>query len=195
MWGEIDAAGDAEEIIRRSRSLEEELLQAPLGKSLVAELARLYNAFATGSALESIALMATIVLPILALQKPHYKSKVKEHVACLERRIKAWKVGNLAILLTEGRTLQQRLPKVFTKQKEENLSRSFANLMFKGKTHAAQDLLTKDGRRGLLHIVDAELPNSESCPQVKPPRWTTCNNNFHSAGGTARHPSCCFRQY
>lgn len=75
--------------------------------------------------------------------------------------MKAWKEGDLAILLTEGRTLQQRLPKAFTKQKEQNLARSFANLMFKGKTHAALDLLTNGG---LLHIeqpVNASLPNSE----------------------------------
>ena len=33
----------------------------------MAELSRLYNAFASGSALESIALMAAVVLPILVL--------------------------------------------------------------------------------------------------------------------------------
>lgn len=54
-----------------------------VGKSFVAELARLYNAFAAGYALESVALMATTVLPILALQKPHQKSKVKEHMPAL----------------------------------------------------------------------------------------------------------------
>ena len=42
------------------------------------ELARLYSAFANGSAMESIALMATTVLQILALQLPH---KVKSEGA------------------------------------------------------------------------------------------------------------------
>ena len=44
------------------------LFKVPLGnvgKSFVAELRRLYNAFTSGSALESIDLMAAIVLPIL----------------------------------------------------------------------------------------------------------------------------------
>ena len=57
------------------------------GKSFVSELARLFKAFATGSALESIALKAATVLPILLLQKPSRNSKVKVHISCLERRI------------------------------------------------------------------------------------------------------------
>lgn len=40
------------------------------GKSFVKELSRLFNAFAEGSALEPVALKATIVLPLLMLQKP-----------------------------------------------------------------------------------------------------------------------------
>lgn len=98
------------------------LFTVPLGisgKSFVSELARLYEAFASCSALESIALMATIVLPILVLQKPHFKSKVKEHIACLERRLKCWKAGDIASLLSEGRILQQRLPK-FSKKRQKN---------------------------------------------------------------------------
>ena len=70
------------------------LFKVPLvnsGKSFVAELARLYEAFASCSALKLIALMATTVLPILVLQLPHQKSKMKEHIAFLERHFKYWK--------------------------------------------------------------------------------------------------------
>ena len=70
-----------------------------VGKSFVAELARLYDAFASGSALESVALRAAIVLPILVLKIPHSRSKVKEPVACLERRLKAWRDGAPAVLV------------------------------------------------------------------------------------------------
>ena len=59
------------------------------GKSFVTELSRLYSAFAEGSAIESTALMAAMVLPILLLQNPHKRSKTKEHIACLERRMKS----------------------------------------------------------------------------------------------------------
>ena len=57
------------------------------GKNFVLEIARLYQAYADGSALHSIALTACCVLQVLLLQKPHAKSKSKEHAECLERRL------------------------------------------------------------------------------------------------------------
>ena len=80
-----------------------------IGNSFVSELARLYNAFATGSALESVVMEAAMTMPILLLQKPHRTSKMKDHIACLERRLESWKDGDIVYLLEEGRTIQQRL--------------------------------------------------------------------------------------
>ena len=117
----------------------------PLGKAgreFVSELSRLYLAFATASSLESIALKAAVVLPILLLQKPQRASKLKDHVECLERRLKSWKEGNLNDLLMEGRAIQCRLPKSFPQRAEEKLARTFSNLMFAGKCKAALDLLS-----------------------------------------------------
>ena len=122
------------------------------GKSLVDKLYRLYTAFADASALECVALRAAVVLPILVLQQPHRRSKPKELIACLERRLKTWKDGDLESLVEEGRAIQQRLPKTRPSQSESNLARSFANLMFNGKTHAALDLLSNNGKGGVLHI-------------------------------------------
>ena len=122
------------------------------GKSLVDELCRLYTAFADASALECVALRAAVVLPILVLQQPHRRSKPKELIACLERHLKTWKDGDLESLVEEGRAIQQRLPKTRPSQSESNLARSFANLMFNGKTHAALDLLSNNGKGGVLHI-------------------------------------------
>ncbi len=122
------------------------------GKSFVNELCRLYNAFADASALEGVALMATIVLPILVLQQPHNRSKTKEHISCLERRLKAWKDGDLESLVEEGRAIQHRLPKSRPHQSGPNVARNFANLMFSGKTHAALDLLSNNGKGRILQI-------------------------------------------
>ena len=96
-----------------------------IGNSFVSELARLYNAFATGSALESVAMEAAMTMPILLLQKPHRTSKMKDHIACLERRLESWKDGDIAYLLEEGRTIQQRLPRNFSSCPEQQLARSF----------------------------------------------------------------------
>ena len=123
-----------------------------IGNSFVSELARLYNAFATGSALESVAMEAAMTMPILLLQKPHRTSKMKDHIACLERRLESWKDGDIAYLLEEGRTIQQRLPRNFSSCSEQQLARSFANLMFKGKTHAALQLLSNKGKGDILHL-------------------------------------------
>ena len=79
------------------------------GRAFVNELSRLYLAYGTASALEPVALKAAIVLPILLLQKPSKKSKTKEHIQCLERRLTSWSNGELEELLKEGRAVQHRL--------------------------------------------------------------------------------------
>lgn len=79
------------------------------GKSFVSELARQHRSYAEGSALESIALKAATVMCILLLQKPTRTSKSCDHVNCIERRLPLWKSGNIAELLFEGMTIQQRL--------------------------------------------------------------------------------------
>ena len=125
------------------------------GKAFVSEMASLFKAFATKSALESIAIKAAILLPILALQKPNRQSKVKEHITCLERRLATWREGNILNLLKEGRTIQQRLPNISAgSARPAQLARSFANLMFQGKTRAALRLLSNQNSGGTLHLND-----------------------------------------
>ena len=73
------------------------------GKDFVEELSMLYSAYGSASALESVALMAAIVLTILLLQKPSRTSKTKEHIALLKRRLGLWSNGDLDELVREGR--------------------------------------------------------------------------------------------
>ena len=136
------------------------------GKSFVFELARLYKAFASRSALECIALKAAVVLPILVLQKPSSKSKAKEHSTCLVRRLSTWQDGDLSDLLWEGRTIQQRIPKPNSKDSQQRLARSFANLMFEGKTKAAIRLLTEDSKGGVLRLSDQVTDTNQTVRDV-----------------------------
>lgn len=131
------------------------------------EMSRLFEAFATGSSLESIALKASIVLPSLLLQKPHRASKTKEHISCLKRRFQLWLEGDISALVKEGRTIQHRIPKGFSKRSNEQLSRTFANLMFEGKTQAALQLLSQREKGGLLHLEDNLDSSDTSSPTVK----------------------------
>ena len=99
----------------------------------MSELARLYKAFVSCSAMESIAMKADIVLPILLLQKPSSKSKAKDHSSCLERRIRSWQDGDLNDLLSEGRTIQRSIPESSLGDSRKHLAHSFDDLMFEGK--------------------------------------------------------------
>ena len=123
-----------------------------VGKQFVSELSKLYRAYAEGSAIECIALKAATVMSLLLLQKPSPNSKPRDHRACLERRLKTWSEGDLNDLVMEGRTLQNRLGKGgFFKKDEDNIARSFSNLMFKGNTSAALQLLSQSGKGGVMH--------------------------------------------
>ena len=79
------------------------------GKRFVAELARLFRAYAEGTALEAIALKAAMVIPTLLLQKPHAASKARDHAICLHRRLQLWLEGDINNLIIEGRTIQHHL--------------------------------------------------------------------------------------
>ena len=65
-----------EEIVHWRRNLFK-IPSGKAGKSIVHDLTKLFHAYADGSALESIALKAAMVLPALMLQKPHKSLKPK----------------------------------------------------------------------------------------------------------------------
>ena len=137
------------------------------GRDFVSELARLYQAYGSSSAMEPVSLKAVMVFPILMLQKPWKRLKSTHHIQCLGRRIKSWLEGNLEELLEEGRALQQRLPKQWNEKANSTLARTFANLMFAGKCKAALDLLSNSHKGGLLHLQDHVDTDDPSSPTVR----------------------------
>ncbi len=111
----------------------------------------------TGSALESIAMAAVIILPPLLLQKPARSSKNKDHIRCIERRFPLWRNGQIDELLAEGRTLQNRLSKLPTHRNyvtKDPDARRFANEMFHVKVKQALNLLTTNTSGGPVHLED-----------------------------------------
>ena len=119
------------------------------GKSFVVELARLFQAYADQSALETVALKAAMILPSLILQKPFQTSKSKDHVACVERRLKLWWEGKFEALVKEGRTIQSRLSRSQSRRCEGNIARRFGDLMMKGKLREATRLLSDESGKVL----------------------------------------------
>ena len=131
------------------------------GKYFVQELSRLLKAFAEKSSLETVAFKAISALSILVLQKPFRTSKAKDHASCLTRRLVLWKDGNLNDLVLEGRAIQSHLPKDLPSMACQQLSRSFANLMFAGNTKAALRLITDQTKGDVLNLKDpVNLPNT-----------------------------------
>ena len=61
------------------------------GKYFVDELSKLLQAYGESTALVPMAITAAMTMPALLLQKPHSRSKTKDHVKCLERRLEDWK--------------------------------------------------------------------------------------------------------
>ena len=136
------------------------LFQVPYGstgKMFASELARLFHAYASASALECVSLTAAMVMPHLLLQKPHKRSRGPDHVSCLTRRLEAWKAGDIKALLYEAKTIQQHLTYSRSSNKAtkiDDLPHVFAGHLKKGNVNAAMRLLSDEGANGLLHLDD-----------------------------------------
>ena len=172
-WGTMDSSTFMQDLDKAYNTVvhwKRNLFRVPsgiIGKLFVSELTRLYHAFASKSSLESIALQATIVIPHLLLQKPHSRSKSKEHTSCLRRRLEQWKVGDIANLLDEGATIQARLLRPsFQNGSLKNRSKQFAELVFSGKIKQAMNMLSEDGKGGILRLDD-KIPSSKGDQTVK----------------------------
>ena len=125
-WGIHNAedffhAGPGSYLLRGS-TLEKKQIKVPTGKAGKEFTHELFLAFVSASSMESVALRAAILLPILLLR--HIVGQKQRSVS------RIWKEGNLNNLTLEGGTIQSRLPKFNQSTAKQNLSWSFANLMF-----------------------------------------------------------------
>ena len=172
------------------------------GKAFVSELARLFRSYADGSAFESIALTAAMILSQLLLQKPSTKSKAHEHLKCLAWHLEIWKAGDILSLLEEGRAIQSRLlvakPKPSTSN-QERTARAFAKLMFQGKVKAAFRLLTEQSIGGILQLDRAVSQGVQTMPHLL--FMMCCYQGIHQVSlsrlvqyhnRTTHCSSCCF---
>ena len=145
------------------------LFKIPSGKvgvAFVHELSLLFQAYAESSALEGVALKAAMILPALLLQKPHARSRTKEHTKHLKRRLNLWKDGDLVSLLDEGQTIQSRLAREYSGRSSlsDQLTRKFSKLMMEGKVRAALRLIADNNTGQPLHLnsqIDFKLTRKE----------------------------------
>ena len=129
------------------------------GKHFVCELARLFEAFATKSALEPFAMTAAMTFPALMLQKPHAESKTRDHISCLQCRLSSWEKGDIAELLKEGKAIQRSTRASVSSRSnakdDTKTAHKFSQLMMEGRVRAALQLLTEETHSGPLKLDDA----------------------------------------
>ena len=90
----------------------------------------------------------------LMLQKPSSKSKARDHVKYLEKRLRYWQAGDLNSLLTENRVIQKKLKQKQDKKKESK-EKAFSRLMALGKlSQAAKFIDTENETRGVHSLSD-----------------------------------------
>ena len=192
-WGELDGTTMQtiinecyNEIVRWKRNLFK-VPSGKAGKSFVKELTRLLIAFAEASALEAIALKAVFVMPALLLQKPHKRSKAKEHSSHLDRRLNLWKNGSIDALLKEGRAIQKQFGNINHKSSED-LPRTFAKLLMEGKVKRALNLLSDYSSGGpMCPNEDIKTKLREKHPTRQPPKPSaTLTSDCETA--TTHHP-------
>ena len=104
---------------------------------------------------------------MLVLQKPHAKSKAKDHTTCLERHLTLWHAGDFTALVKEGKYIQDHLQSTIHELGYRNVARRFDHLMSMDKVSAA---LSADAGGGTLSL-DSQIPcglDSVSCPSTQP---------------------------
>ena len=124
------------------------------GKTFISETTKWIDHWNNDSAhFTEIAMKVVMVMPSLLLQKPSYKSTSKQHSLCLKRRLELWHTGDFDTIMREARAIQSMLKKHTNEISDENLSKTFAKLIFEGKINAALKLLDKSSRGGVLPLT------------------------------------------
>ena len=136
-----------------------EVPKGRLGKDMIREMTHLLESWVSESDRREYCLKSLMILPNLLLQKTsrtkNAKHQNKVNRENLERRLSMWKDGKINELLLEGQIIQNRLPTSGQgKPKEEDLARSFRNLLSEGNVNGALRLL-EGNKSGVLDLNDA----------------------------------------
>ena len=85
------------------------------------------------------------------LQKPSARSKSKEHLECLIRRLELGKKGDINKILREVRYIQGKCVPSKKARTSEDTSRILSKLMMEGKISAALKFLDAESSSGVLN--------------------------------------------
>ena len=101
------------------------------------------------------------------LQKPSAKSKSRDHVHHLQRRLNLWKEGRFDELFRKGKGIQQRLESSKKPPSNQQIERIFSRLMVQGKVNAALRYLSDNTNGGILAMDEiVEGSNGQTAMNV-----------------------------
>ena len=145
-----------------------EIPKGNIGKELVSEVTKIIQLFTSKTKWEPVALhMLNIFLPLM-LQKPSSKSKNRDHIRYLRKRIDLWKQGKLLELVSECKEIQKRLINGKHMKDKSNI-KGFTNLMLQGKVKQAVKLINADSdvtgihelTHGVRQALEEKHPDAE----------------------------------
>ena len=171
-WGDFEGpafCSKVKEVYNEVIHWRRNLFQIPsgsAGKSFVAELARLYQTYADGFCLKSVALAACSIAPILLLQKPSHTSKSKDHTIHLQRRLGLWYKGDIRALLNEGKCIQKHLGTGTRRMDNDSIARTFRDLILNGIVCDALRFLSRNTNGGILKL-DELIPEKAEDGQTE----------------------------
>ena len=99
--------------------------------------------------------MLQVLLPLL-LQKPSLKSKNREHVKYLNKRMEWWKHGQLEELISECEAIQKRF-KRSVKTKKQSDQKAFYRLMLQGQVKKALKIVNHANDIDGKHDITADI--------------------------------------
>ena len=132
-----------------------------VGKAFLAELNRLFQLFNNKSVYEPIALHLIQIFIPLMLQKPSAKSKNRDHVKYLDKRLVWWNEFQLQALIDEGKAIQKNLLQLNESKRPSEL-KAFTRLMLQGKLKKALKFVDEDDS-----IVGVHEPTSEIIAELE----------------------------
>ena len=101
-------------------------------------------------------------MQMLLLQKPSKRSKAKDHISHLKRRLELWKQGNIEALVQEGECIQKPLVNKPRPSDNDAIARNFGRMMEQGKVKAALRYLSQNTSGGVLKLEDVVPANGSS---------------------------------
>ena len=134
------------------------------GTAFVEELADIINGFAKGTSVKQFAWKAITVVCHVLLQKPTDRNSAPSFAEHLQQRLLRWKLKQIESLMDEASCIQEHLPvRLRTRHGDEKQvlsERTFANLVFSGRTQSACRYISSNSSAGVLHMDDRPIPGS-----------------------------------